>query len=121
MATTEIEVDRPDVYLANSEEVYKEAMADVRGLLGEIVHCSVANEIRFGTSISCPCHKIVRLQTSASFQLPEPWSGQIDVAPILFISSSPSIDELELYPDQSWDSDRTADFFYNRFNSSAGW
>lgn len=56
-----------------------------------------------------------------TFQLPEPWSGQIDIAPLLFISSNPSIDELEEYPDQFWGLSRTIDFFHNRFTSDAGW
>lgn len=96
-------------------------MTDYRGILKEIAHCSIANEIRSGASISNDCQRIVRLQAGASFQIPEPWSGQIDSAPILFISSNPSINELELYPDESWDLDRISDFFHNRFTSSAGW
>jgi hypothetical protein len=45
-----------------------------------------------------PCQEIVNYQLSLTgaqtydeFQLPEPWCGQIDIAPILFISSNPSI------------------------------
>jgi hypothetical protein len=41
-----------------------------------------------------PCRKIVKSQETTdckTFQLPEPWVGQIDVAPILFVSSNPSI------------------------------
>lgn len=45
-----------------------------------------------------PCRKIVESQlmlTGAEsydeFQMPEPWCGQIDIAPILFVSSNPSI------------------------------
>lgn len=44
------------------------------------------------------CARIVRYQitqrgatTYDAFQVPEPWVGQIDVAPILFVSSNPSI------------------------------
>jgi hypothetical protein len=43
-----------------------------------------------------PCSEIVRSQGTADchkFQLPEPWVGQIDIAPILFVSSNPSIGE----------------------------
>jgi uracil-DNA glycosylase len=40
------------------------------------------------------CREIVESQSAASyatFQLPEPWVGQIDVAKILFVGSNPSI------------------------------
>jgi hypothetical protein len=91
-------------------------------LLTEIAHCSIAKAIRFGDfPDSVQCHKIVSLQTGSSFQLPEPWSGRMDIAQLLFISSNPSIDELEKYPDQSWESHLTTDFFHNRFTSATGW
>jgi len=45
-----------------------------------------------------PCRAIVEYQVEnrgvnayADFQVPEPWVGQIDVAPILFVASNPSI------------------------------
>lgn len=41
-----------------------------------------------------PCREIVEFQGARSitdFQVPEPWVGQIDIAPILFIASNPSI------------------------------
>src|SRR5258708_28952120 len=97
-------------------------MSEVWQLLGEIVHCSIANEIRSGNShVSIPCRESASVQTGVAFQLPEPWSGQIDIAPLLFISSNPSIDEHEDYPDESWESPRTADFFDNRFTPASGW
>lgn len=47
-----------------------------------------------------PCREIVdhqmreqRVQSYDNFQVPEPWVGELDVAPILFISSNPSIGE----------------------------
>lgn len=97
-------------------------MDDFRQLLSEISHCSVADAIRSGSSpVAVPCHKIVGLQTGSLFQLPEPWSGQIDIARLLFISSNPSINELEEYPEKSWELHRTTDFFHNRFTSPVGW
>lgn len=91
-------------------------------LLSEISHCSAADGIRSETSpVAVPCHKIVGLQTGGLYQLPEPWSGQINIARLLFISSNPSINELEEYPEKSWELDRTTDFFHNRFTSPAGW
>jgi hypothetical protein len=96
-------------------------MSDLRQLLGEISHCSVAKAIRLGDSpVFVPCHNVVSLQAGKSFQLPEPWSGHIDTAPLLFISSNPSIDELEVYPDESWEDEKTTDFFQKRFTSEDG-
>jgi hypothetical protein len=102
---------------------------DFRPLLEEIALCPIALSIRLGDSSTLapygtdthPCTKIVGLQMHRRFQLPEPWSGHIDTAPILFISSNPSIDDLEIYPDQSWDSDTMMDFFRNRFTSEKKW
>ena len=96
-------------------------MEDSRRLLVDIARCPVVDEIHSGRSKSSPCQRIVSLQSATSFHLPEPWSGRIDTAPILFISSNPSIDENEVYPDQSWSEDQTTEFFQNRFTSAAGW
>ena len=97
-------------------------MSDLRQLLGEIAHCPVAKAIRLGDSpVFVPCHNVVSLQAGKSFQLPEPWSGQIDTAPLLFVSSNPAIDELEVYPDESWEDGKTTDFFQKRFTSEDRW
>lgn len=52
------------------------------------------------TLVQHPCRKIVEYQRKEfgigsydEFQLPEPWVGEIDIAPILFVSSNPSIGE----------------------------
>ena len=50
-------------------------------------------------------------------QLPEPWSGDIINAPVLFISSNPSFSENELYPNSAWPVNITRDFFINRFKN----
>ena len=54
------------------------------------------------------------------FQAPEPWSGEISVAPILFVSSNPSIDPARYkdYPRAKWDNDRIGDYFDFRFGGS---
>lgn len=96
-------------------------MDDSWQLLGEIAHCPIAKSIRSGASLDSPCHKIVCLQAGSSFQVPEPWSGRIDSAPILFISSNPSIDREEKYPDESWEDSKAIDFFQERFTSPDGW
>ena len=95
------------------------AAPDVCQLLKEISSCPFVASIRAGQS--GPCQKIVQTQTGVAFHSPEPWSGRIDIAPILFLSSNPSIDEEEMYPDLSWDTEQINDFFQNRFTSSSGW
>lgn len=96
-------------------------MESARKLLEEIARCSIACDIRSGSKAHQACSTIVGLQTGDAFQLPEPWSGRIDTAPILFISSNPSIDPLEKYPDESWEAELIIDFFQNRFTSKVGW
>lgn len=94
-------------------------MNEAQKLLMEISNCPVAASVRAGQD--GPCQKIVSSQTGISFQSPEPWSGQIDTAPILFLSSNPSIDENEIYPDASWKAERINEFFQERFSSPFGW
>lgn len=61
--------------------------------------------------------EIVQSQKStlSQHQLPEPWSGQLEQSPILFLSSNPSISETEDYPSWSWSDADISDFFNNRF------
>ncbi len=97
-------------------------MDDYGQLLVDIAHCPVASSIRCGKSNGGhPCHVVVTTQRKESFQLPEPWSGRLDTAPIVFISSNPSINRSEACPDDSWTLSRTTDFFHNRFSPSAPW
>ena len=67
-----------------------------------------------------PCSTIVSLQSGDECHVPEPWCGHIDTAPILFVSSNPSISEVERFPTPSWSPEDTADFFEHRFNADAG-
>ena len=69
-----------------------------------------------------PCMKIVQWQKThknlayQDHQLPEPWSGDIERAPLLFISSNPSLSTTEMYPSLGWSDDEIRDFFTNRFD-----
>ena len=67
-----------------------------------------------------PCSTIVSLQSGDECHVPEPWCGHIDTAPILFVSSNPSISEVERFPTPSWLLVDTADFFEGRFDADAG-
>jgi hypothetical protein len=65
-----------------------------------------------------PCSKITLTQDSgylSDFQVPEPWTGQIETATILFISSNPSISEEEIFPTMTWEDEDIVDYFQNRF------
>lgn len=95
--------------------------SDRGALLREIIRCPEMVSIHSGVLQSSPCQKIVSLQSVIAFQVPEPWSGQIDKASLLFISSNPSINELEQYPSSSWSLEKADDFFENRFTSKEEW
>lgn len=87
-------------------------------LLHEITHCPEMLHCLKGVDSGYPCSKIVNLQGSTSItehHLPEPWSGEIDKASILFISSNPSISDQEIFPTGSWTDERIYDYFHNRF------
>jgi hypothetical protein len=96
---------------------------DVSSLLLEIATRPVVQCCLEQPEQSHPCAELVRSQgavTLADFQLPEPWSGPIATAPILFVSSNPSIsrsdppsDLDEEYPTWSatWPDTSVVDFF----------
>ncbi len=94
----------------------------VNKLLREIARCPNVSQCFERNGSVNPCGNIVRSQgikNLASHQLPEPWSGRLDGAPILFLSSNPSIEspgeETEEYPRWSWANADIEDFFTNRF------
>jgi uracil-DNA glycosylase len=66
------------------------------------------------------CNDIIGFQQGvqkASFQIPEPFCGEIDKAKILIIGSNPSIDlkQNELFPTYEWDENRIIEYFYKRY------
>ena len=75
--------------------------------------------IKNNTNNTHGCSKIIDVQLSnkevKEYHLPEPFSGDIYNAPILFLSSNPSISHSELYPTDSWPDNMITDFFVNRF------
>lgn len=65
---------------------------------------------------SHPCHKIASVQRYGicnTYQVPEPWRGDISRACLLFVSSNPSIDPTD---DSPWatDSDTNIENYYHR-------
>ncbi|MGJ0493228.1 hypothetical protein [Methylobacter sp.] len=73
---------------------------EVSKLLLEIARCPNVQKCYNESTKYHPCSSIVLTQNVAldAFHLPEPWNGEIDTAPILFISSNPSININEIYP-----------------------
>ena len=101
---------------------------DAGSLLLAIVRCPVVGLCLEQPDPSHPCAGIVRSQgvaKLADFQVPEPWSGPIATAPILFVSSNPAIGRSdpptpldEEYPTGSgteWPDERFVDYFEGRF------
>jgi len=88
-------------------------------LLAQITRCPVAERCLAGEHPRCSA--IVGSQHAApgGFHGPESWSGHITRAPVLFVSSNPSIDPAEAYPTSNWDDERRADFFTGRFDQRA--
>jgi hypothetical protein len=86
-------------------------------LLSQITRCPNIKECLANPNFGHPCSTIVQIQPPPreNFQVPEPWSGHLEKAPILFLSSNPSISESEEYPLGCWTEDRISDFFENRF------
>ncbi|MFL5624283.1 MAG: uracil-DNA glycosylase family protein [Ktedonobacteraceae bacterium] len=88
------------------------------GLLHEITRCP--NIQMYFSSPQCnnPCARIISTQHASSidmFQVPEPWSGNLEHAPILFLSSNPSINGVEEIPLWSWPNEWIEDFYVNRY------
>lgn len=96
-----IDPDDKKIISGNSDEV--------TDLLLEIARC---DNIHGNNS---HCQTIIQTQSADDFQLPEPWSGDLENAPILFLSSNPSIGMKEKYPISSWTDEQIIDFFSNRF------
>jgi hypothetical protein len=90
-------------------------------LLLEIARCPVASACLSDRAKSRACSEVVASQaapTAETFQVPEPWSGPLGTAPVLFVSSNPSISTVEMYPTgdrDEWPDERIVDFFEGRF------
>ncbi len=68
---------------------------ETAALASDIVRCPVVGECLAPGGEKLPCHRVVTWQGQAAGGLryvPEPWSGHLDRAPILFVSSNPGAD-----------------------------
>jgi hypothetical protein len=90
-------------------------------LLLDICNCSNFNSVTSNRDVRNPCNEVVNFQNkggsnyTSEYHIPEPWSGDIVNASILFISSNPSYANGEFYPTYSWPDPIKADYFINRF------
>ncbi len=91
-------------------------MAEPLSLIERITHCGEVDAVWQGDA-DHPCRKIVHTQPTNpdEFQVPEPWAGHLSQAPLLFISSNPSISSREPYPRWTESADKRVDFFEERF------
>ena len=93
-------------------------MSNNKQLLLSIARCPNIGKCLDPSLESHPCQEIVLSQDVAEikdFQIPEAWSGQLGQAPLLFLSSNPSIGDDEVYPTGNWPDREIIDFFDNRF------
>lgn len=96
-------------------------MNTVDTLLDEITQCELLESCKSGRLGSCS--RIVDVQSGRSLaqhQVPEPWTGDLENARIIFISSNPSISDDEDYPLWGDEFERREDFFVHRFGVGDG-
>jgi uracil-DNA glycosylase len=95
------------------------APADAKSLLIEIARCP---NVRLASKDeSHPCRRVVAAQglPRSRHQLPEPWGGHIETAPILFVSSNPSFNDSENpFPRWGWADDKIEMYFTTRFDGT---
>lgn len=94
------------------------ACTDAKDLLIQIASCQVAKEEFQNPGKHISCSPIIRGQRATSwsnFQVPEPWTGHLASAPLLSLSSNPSISYTEKYPTGGWQVNDVIDFFEDRF------
>lgn len=87
---------------------------DFRQLASAITSCPEIPRARM--SANHPCAKIVGLQREDAFQSPEPWRGHIETAPILFVSSNPSIGGEYTFPPSGWSDEQVVSYYLGCFD-----
>jgi hypothetical protein len=93
-------------------------MSTGRGLLIEVARCPVVSDCLAGRVPGHACSSVVAAQglTRSRHQLPEPWSDDIESAPILFVESNPSFNPGERFPTSEWSDAEIERFFVTRFD-----
>lgn len=94
---------------------------DSRELLLQIARCPNVDRCLSSGDGTHPCMTIVNHQRELGIEepyVPVPWIGHIEMAPILFLSSNPSITGVEFAPKASWPDDEIIDFHANGFDEN---
>lgn len=99
---------------------------NAKNIAWDIINCGLQN----APNSNSECNALYISQQCASiadFQIPEPWNGDIENAPILFVGLNPGFLDVELYPklgnpywlqaNGGFDEAKVEDFFEHRFNS----
>ena len=92
---------------------------DAKTLLIEIARCPNVQTC-FDSGEPNACRRVVAAQglPRSRHQLPEPWGGHIETAPILFVGSNPSFNDSEKpFPRWGWADDKIEMYFTTRFDS----
>lgn len=107
---------RSDVRFLSLRESRGKQSVDYKTLLLDINRCPELHgaRIRYGH----PCAKIVGLQRPESFQAPEPWRGHMNTAPILFVSSNPSISGEDEFPPPDWTDAQILNHYQSCFDTN---
>lgn len=106
----------------NLSRAWHTVFVDYQQLADKITHCQTVIDCTEGKP--GPCATIVSVQGDRgsldNYHVPEPWSGHLDRAPLLFISSNPSISDDECFPTWDWPAERVRGHFFDRFDGGAG-
>jgi hypothetical protein len=103
-------------------------MDEVKRLALDISSCDEVS--RALKDESHPCHAVVKWQSdqweppilqiqNSSMHRPEAWTGDLTVAPMIFLSSNPSFNKKENFPNwnqNDWNPEEVIDFSVNRFS-----
>ncbi len=86
-------------------------------LLLEVARCPNVRRCFDSSRSQHVCSKVVAAQRTGreTFHLPEPWNGEIETAPLLFVSWNPSWNPDERFPTEEWTDTEIARFFRQRF------
>lgn len=86
----------------------------------EIARCPNVRRCFESSVLAHACSTVVAAQQAApdDFHLPEPWNGEIETAPILFVSWNPSWNPNETFPTRAWTDKAIIGFFRTRFDHS---
>jgi len=99
-----------------------------RRLLIDIVRCPVLSGYLRGEATDA-CRTIIEVQLDSSGrpadeaqrQVPEPWTGHLGSAPVLFLASNPGFSDVEVYPPGGRPDHEYVDFFTHRFDPERPW